>query len=134
MSIFDNREKELIEQETEEALQRASDEYQKELDEAESQNQYTTFIMGEDGKFRKYEPYCEVGFETKEEYEEVLKRYNEYSILKKALEIACDMLYTADSTYHTKPRKLGVNTLNDLLVKRAKEELNNKKLNEEGEK
>lgn len=35
MSIFDNREKELIEQETEEALQRASDEYQKELDEAE---------------------------------------------------------------------------------------------------
>lgn len=38
VSIFDNREKELIEQETEEALQRASDEYQKELDEAESQN------------------------------------------------------------------------------------------------
>lgn len=35
MSIFDNKEKELIEQETEEALQRASDERQKELDEAE---------------------------------------------------------------------------------------------------
>lgn len=134
MSIFDNREKELIEQETEEALQRASDEYQKELDEAEEQNQGVILVMGKDGKLVKYDPYCEVAFNTKEEYEEMLKRFNEYSVLKKALEIACDMLYTADSTYHTKSRKQGVKILNDLLIKRAKEELNNKKLNEEGEK
>lgn len=42
MSIFDNREKELIEQETEETLQRASDEYQRELDKAEERSKKIT--------------------------------------------------------------------------------------------
>lgn len=146
MSIFDNREKELIEQETEEALQRASDEYQKELDEAEAGKIYVNNIpnncldcpnIGCRRGCKAYSDDIKKEFTTKRPKNCPLHSTSEITnntnkVLKIALEMACDMLYEADSVYHSKPKQEGVKTLVKLLTEQA--ENINKILNEEGEK
>ena len=146
MSIFDNREKELIEQETEEALQRASDEYQKELDEAEDGKIYVNNIpkncldcpnIGCRRGNKANSDDIKKEFTTKRpkncplhSTSEITNKEN--TILKIALEMACEMLYEADSHYHSKPKQAGVKTLVHLLTRQA--ENINKMLNEKGEK
>lgn len=46
-------------------------------------------IIGEDGQARIYSPYAEIGIETKEEYDELVRRLNISQALIVALKNGC---------------------------------------------